>query len=109
MTPAQLHDARILIPGAFELDTPPHRAARAPRVLPAASSQNIPLSPSLGSTSQVESATARPTTWLGQAAAILGDIALLVGIIYGVAVVPALALWGVHAVAAFVLDIFGRH
>src|SRR5689334_9564160 len=107
MTPAQLHDARMLIPGAFELNAPPQRAARVPGVLPAASSQNVPVSPSLASTSQVSAAPTRPTTRLGHAAAILGDIALLVGIVYAIAV-PALALWGIQAVAAFV-ESFGRH
>ena len=101
MTAAQLYDARMLIPGAFELNAPPHRAIRDPRVPPPAS-QDVGPSPSLASTSQVESAPPGPTTRFGYAAAILKDVALLVGLIYGVAVVPALVLWAIHAAASFV-------
>jgi hypothetical protein len=57
----------------------------------------------------VVAAPARSTTRLGQAGAILGDIALLLGIIYGVAVVPAIVMWGVQAAAAIILGTFGRH
>ena len=109
MTAAQLLDARMLIPGAFELNAPLHRATGDPRTLPAVPSPDVRPSPSNAATSHVVSAPARPTTRLGKAAAILGDLALITGIIYGVAVVPALAVWGVGAAVAFVLDSLGRH
>jgi hypothetical protein len=35
-------------------------------------------------------------------------VALLIGLIYGVAVVGALAVWGLEAGTAFVLDALGR-
>jgi hypothetical protein len=40
MTAAQLHDARMLIPCAFELNAPPHRASRAGSPVPAAPVQD---------------------------------------------------------------------
>ena len=109
MTAAQLLDARMLIPGAFELNAPLHRATPDPRMVLAVPSPDVRPSPSNASPSHVVSAPARPTTRLGKAAAILGDLALITGIIYGVAVVPALAVWGVGAAVAFVLDTLGRH
>jgi hypothetical protein len=108
MTAAQLHDARMLIPGAYELNAPPHRAARDPRGLPAAPAQDLHQFPSIAPTAHVVSAPAGPTTRLGHAATILEDMVLFVAIIYGVAVVPALAMWGVEAATAFVVDMFGR-
>ena len=95
-----------MIPGAYELNAPPHRAARDPRGVPAAPSQDVP--PSIAPTAHVVSAPAGPTTRLGHAATILEDIALFAAIIYGVAVVPALAIWGVEAATAFVVEMFGR-
>jgi hypothetical protein len=109
MTASQLHDARTLIPGAFELRAPPHRSTRAAPVVPATSPDEVPSGAANGASAHVVAAPARSTTRLGQAGAILGDIALLLGIIYGVAVVPAIVMWGVQAAAAIILGTFGRH
>jgi hypothetical protein len=109
MTAAQLLDARMLIPGAFELNAPPHRAARPARLVPAASFQEAGATPATVATSHVVAAPARPTTRLGYAAAIVSDLALITGIIFGVALIPALAIWGVGAAAAFILETLGRH
>jgi hypothetical protein len=105
MTASQLHEARMLIPGAFELNAPPHRAAAAAPVVPAAPSLEAP--PARADAAHVLAVPDRPTTRLGHAAAILWDLGLLMAIIYGVAVVPALAMWGVQSAATF-LATFGR-
>ena len=109
MTASPVLDARGMIPGAFELNAPPHRPARAAPVMPATSSDEAPSRAASVDTAHVVVASARPTTTLARARAILGDIALLLGIIYGVAVVPALVVWGIEAAAAIVQGTFGRH
>ena len=108
MTAAQLHDARMLIPCAFELNAPPHRAARAGSPVPAAALQDVRPGPRISETPYVLPAPSRPTTRAAYAAAILGDLALIVGIIFGVALVPGLAVMGVQAAFALVVDTFGR-
>ena len=101
MTASQLRDARLLIPCAFELNAPPHRANRAASVVPAAALEEVrTISPS--NTPNVVAAPTGPTTRLGSAAAILWDLVLVMAIIYGVAVVPALVVWAVKAVTTFV-------
>ena len=108
MTASQLHDARMLIPGAYELNAPPHRATRSAGVVPVTSSDEVQARAATAGTAQVVvAAVARPTR-LGQATAILGDVALLTGLIYGVAVVPALVIWGIEAASALVLGTLGR-
>ena len=105
MTASQLHDGRMLIPCAFELNAPPHRPNRAAGAVPVASTEEVrPVS--RANASSVVAAPARPTSRLGYAAAILWDLALVMAIIYGVAVVPALVVWGVKA-AATLMATFG--
>ena len=77
--------------------------------MPATSPDEVPSGAANGASAHVVAAPARSTTRLGQAGAILGDIALLLGIIYGVAVVPALVVWGIEAAAAILQGTFGRH
>ena len=109
MTAAQLHDARMLIPCAFELNAPPHRASRAGSPVPAAPVQDARRpGPAVAETPYVVAAPFRPTTGLGRAAAILGDLALIIGIIFGVALVPGLAVMGVQAAVALIMDTFSR-
>jgi hypothetical protein len=103
MTASQLLDARMLIPGAYELNAPPHRSGRVAPVAPATASDDLSSRAATASAAHVVAAPARPTTPLAQAGAVVGDIALLLGIIYGVAVVPALVLWGITAAAALVV------
>ena len=104
MTAAQLHDARMLIPGACEPNVPLHRATPSVRLVPA------PVEEVRGHSaiaSYIVAAPASPTTRLGYAASILGDLALVAGIIYGVAVVPALAMHGIRAAATLIQNTFG--
>jgi hypothetical protein len=108
MTAAQLYDARMLIPCAFELNAPPHRPTRAGSAVPSAPLQGVPPGPAIAEAPYVVAAPFRPTTRLGRAAAILGDLALIIGIIFGVALVPGLAVMGVQAAVAFIVDTFGR-
>ena len=108
MTAAQLHDARMLIPCAFELNAPPHRATRAGSPVQAAPLRDARPGPAVAETPYVVAAPYRPTTGLGRAAAIVGDLALIIGIIFGVALVPGLAVMGVQAAAAFVVATFSR-
>ena len=108
MTAAQLHDARMLIPCAFELNAPPHRATRVGSPVPAAPVHAASRGPAIAETPNVVAAPFRPTTRLGRAAAILGDLALLIGIIFGVALVPGLAVMGVQAAVALIVNTFGR-
>jgi hypothetical protein len=107
MTASQLYDARMLIPGAFELNAPPHRTNRTADMEPAASTEEArPVPPA--NAPNVVAAPARPTSRLGYAAAIVWDLALVLAIIYGVAVLPALAVWGVKA-ASTLITTFGGH
>jgi hypothetical protein len=107
MTGSQSHDARMLIPCAYELNAPPHRARRSAQVEAAASSAETPRAAS-PTTAHVVSAAPGPTTRWRKAAALLGDVALITGLIYGVAVVPALAVWGIGAATTVILNTFGR-
>ena len=109
MTASQLHDARSLIPGAYELNAPPHRFSRTAPALSAISSGEAPPRAASGAAAHVVVASPRPTTRLAQAVSILGDLALLMAMIYGVAVVPALVVWGVKVAAVFVGGTFGPH
>jgi|SRR5687768_14457604 hypothetical protein len=104
MTPSQPLDGRVLIPGAFELNAPPHRANRAADVEPAAAAEEVRRVPPANA-ANVVAAPARPTSRLGYAVSILWDLALVLAIIYGVAVVPALAVWG----ASTLMATFGGH
>ena len=108
MTAAQLYDARMLIPCAFELNAPPHRPTRAGSPVPSAPLQDVRPASTIADPPYVVAAPYRPTTFAGRAAAILGDLALIVGIIFGVALVPGLAVLGVQAAVALIVDTFGR-
>lgn len=108
MTAAQLNNARMLIPGAYELNAPPHRAPQPARLVPAAPLQAVRASPATAATPYIVAAPAQPTTRLGYAAAILGDVALVTALIFAVPVGALLAVQGFKVAAALVLDAFGR-
>ncbi len=108
MTAAQLYDARMLIPCAFELNAPPHRPTRVGGPVPAVQLQDARPSPAIAETPYVVAAPSRPTTVVGRAVAVLGDLALIIGIIFGVALVPGLAVMGVQAAVALIVDTFSR-
>ena len=76
--------------------------------MPAAPLQDASPGPAIAETPNVVAAPSRPTTRLGHAAAILGDLALIIGIIFGVALVPGLAVMGVQKAVALIADTFGR-
>jgi hypothetical protein len=106
MTSAQLHAARTLIPGEYERRAlPPDQATRA-------SGSASPLRDAghlrVAEVPHVVAAPSRPTTRLGFAGAILGDIALCVALIYG-ALVPGLAIHGIQAALALILKTIGGH
>jgi hypothetical protein len=107
MTDARLHDARMLIPGAFELNARPHRAAQPAHPPPVAAPVQREHSHGTSDPPYVVAAPARPTTNLGVAAAALGDIALCVALIFAVALIPALGIKGITAAAALVMHSFG--
>jgi hypothetical protein len=94
LTAAQQLAARMLIPGAYE-----HSALR--RATPDAY-----LGPA--TTPYVVAAPERPSTRFGQAAAILGDLALITAIMFVVVAAPTLVVWGIRAAGALVFDLWGR-
>ena len=106
MTAAQLQEALQLIPGAYELNAPPHRAAAPVGLVAAAPVQDV--RGHTVATSHMVSAPSHPTTRLGYAAAILGDVALIIGIIIGIPVVLGLAVQAIMAGTPLILDAFGR-
>jgi hypothetical protein len=106
MTASQLFDGRILIPGAFELNAPPHRANQATDRAATASAEEVRRVPPANA-ANVVAAPVLPTSRLGYAAAILWDLALVLAIIYGVAVLPALAVWGIKAASTFIVTFGG--
>ena len=53
-------------------------------------------------------APAHPTTRLGYAAAILGDLALATAVIFAVALAPVLVVQGIGAAVALIVETFGR-
>jgi hypothetical protein len=108
MTTAQLHDARMLIPGAFEPNAPPHRATRAAILAPPASFQGVDPHSASATTPYLVDAARHPTTRLGQAAAILGDVGLIIGVVVCVVLVPGLVVQGLIAAVRLVLATFGR-
>ena len=96
----------MLIPGAFELNAPPHRASAAVR--PLVDVEIVGARAANPVTPYVVAASSNPTTPLAHAAAFLKDAVLIAGIIYGVALVPGLAIRGVEAAAALILKAIGR-
>jgi hypothetical protein len=94
MTAAQLQDARMLIPGAYE-----SAPAAAPQEVRAHTTTDLP---------HVVAASAHPTSRLGYAASMLGDLALAIAVIFAIALAPILAVQGLRAAAALILDTFGR-
>jgi len=108
MTAFSEDQARLLIPGAFERNVPLHRETRTTSPLPAARVQEARPRPETDSTSYVVAAPVQPTTFLGQFAAILGDVVLGTVLVLGVALVPVLAVQAIGAAAAFILQTLGR-
>lgn len=45
----------------------------------------------------------QPTTWAAQSAAVLGDLALVVGLVFALVLVPVLAVQGIAAVAGLLM------
>jgi hypothetical protein len=108
MTAAQLLDARMLIPGAYELNAPPHRATPAARAVPALARQDVSARAAGAEAVHVVAAPPKPTTRLGHASAILGDIAVITAIIFAIPLALGVAVLGVEAAVMFILEMFGR-
>ena len=104
MTADRLLDARM-IPGAYEPNAPPHRATQAARLVPAPPLHEVRHA---ATAPYVVAAPAQPTTRLGRAAAILGDVALVTALIFAGALVPGLALKGITTAVVLILETFGR-
>lgn len=88
-----------MTPGAFELNAPPHRqssGAAAVAIEPAPGATTL-------QTPYVMTASPQPTTWAAQSAAVLGDVALLVGVLFALVLVPVLAIKGIAAVAGLLM------
>lgn len=88
MTPAQLPAPNALIPGSYESNPPVHQRAD-------------PARPVTDAVPYVVAAPPRPTTRLGFASAILGDLALCAALIYA-APIAGLVLEGVRTAARLV-------
>jgi hypothetical protein len=99
----------MLIPGAYEPNAPPHRATRAAHLVAAGPVHDVRPQPAIAAAPYVVAAPVQPTTRIGFAAAILSDIGLIIGIIFAISVVPAIAVLGLETVAAFIMRMFGRH
>jgi hypothetical protein len=108
MTAVELHRARTLIPGAYEPNAPLQRATRAASLVPAPQFPEARPHPATAGTPYVVAAPAHPTTRLGFAAAILGDLALGTAVIFAVALAPVLAVQGIGAAVALIVEMFGR-
>ena len=108
MTAVELHRASTLIPGAYEPNTPRHHATGAASPGPALQFPEAGLQPATAGTSYVVAAPAHPTTRLGYAAAILGDLALATAVIFAVALVPVLVVQGIGAAVTLIVETFGR-
>ncbi len=100
----------MLIPCAFERNLPPHRDRRTASSVPAAPFEEARPHPpaETATTPYVVAAPVQPTTVFGQAAAVLGDVALGTVLVFGVALVPILAVQAIGAAAAFILERLGR-
>jgi hypothetical protein len=99
MTTAQLESARSMTPGAFERNAPPHRhtsatAAVATKPDPGATTVQAPY---------VITASPQPTTWAAGSAAVLGDVALVVLVLFTLLLVPVLAIKGIAAAAGLLM------
>ena len=46
----------------------------------------------------------RPTTWAAHSAAVLGDVALVVGLLFALVLVPVLAIKGIATVAGLLMS-----
>ena len=99
----------MLIPGAYESNTKPYRAAQPVRLVPAAPLQEeVRAHSETAAVSHVVAASAHPASRFGFAIAILGDVALGIAVIFAIALTPILAVQGIRAVVALVLDTFSR-
>jgi hypothetical protein len=102
VTPNQPIDAQRLIPTAFERNAPPHRGmATTPA---AAALETAAPGPPAADALYVIAAPSRPTTWLGQTGAALGDVAAAVGVIFTLVLAPILVVSLVAAAIALILE-----
>ena len=55
----------------------------------------------------VLTASPQPTTWAAQCAAVLGDVALVVGLLFALVLVPVLAIKGISAAVGLLMGALG--
>ena len=87
-----------MIPGAFEPNAPPHRQSTGVVVHteppPDAAATQVPYP---------LTASREPTTRAAQGAAVLGDVALALGLIFALVLVPVLAIKGIAAAVGLLM------
>ena len=82
-----------MTPGAFERNAPPHRQSNGV----AAVATNAAAGATTLQAPYVLTASAQPTTWAAQSAAVLGNLALVVVVLFALVLVPVLAIKGIAA------------
>jgi hypothetical protein len=85
MTAEQTLRASLMVPGGYELGVPNHREATA-----AAAVAQHPALPDADT--YVVAAPHQPTTFVGRSAAILGDLAIVTGILFAIALTPVVVV-----------------
>ena len=94
-----------MTPGAFERNAPPHRQSNGVAV--------VATEPAPGATTlqapYVLTASSEPTTWAAQSAAVLGDVAMLVGLLFALVLVPVLAIKAIATVAGLLMGALGAN
>lgn len=99
--------ARGLIPGAYERDHPLHRNTSVAPALPVAPAVAMRPLPALEEPRYVVAAPYKPTTWPARCAAVLGDLALAIGIIYALVLASVLVVRLLATAAAFIGEAMG--
>lgn len=87
-----------MTPGEFERNAPPHRQSNGVVVVteppPGATTLQAPY---------VLTVSPQPTTWAAQSAAVFGDVALVVGVLFALVLVPVLAIKGIAAATGLLM------
>ena len=95
----QLERARSMIPGAFEPNAAPHRQFTGVAV---DHTEPAPQGTAIQGPYRL-TVSQQPTTWAAQSAAAFGDVALAVGLIFALVLVPVLAVQGIAAATGLLM------
>jgi hypothetical protein len=101
----QLESARSMIPGAFEPNAAPHRQSTGVAVV---HNEPAPEEAAIQGPYRL-TVLPQPTTWTAQSAAVFGDVALVVGLIFVLTLVPVLAVQGIAAAARLLFGALGAN